>query len=221
MGLVINIERWDMAAAIAMATEGVRAKYSEGTGGGGFGAADIEIGAKLDGAKILCAVERMENKAQHLADWCMFAYASPLWNAKENRNRLVDSVLNDWVLNQSKSDRTLQQKTVKRVKSIIPSIAGSLALEQASGADTTVVNGEVHYHSGLTRSYLISVLVSSDCEESNDETETFRGQRRRYYQTHWEPWAQYIDEIRNVLTRYDVTARKLFKKELEFKSGSN
>lgn len=60
MGLVINVERWDMAAAISIATEGIRAKYNAGSGGGGFGVADREIGAKLDGAKILAVIDQME-----------------------------------------------------------------------------------------------------------------------------------------------------------------
>lgn len=45
MGLCTNIEKWQMPAAIGMATEAIRAKYNEGAGGGGFGMADIEIGS--------------------------------------------------------------------------------------------------------------------------------------------------------------------------------
>lgn len=48
-----------MPAAIGMATEGIRAKCNEGTVGAGFGPADYEIGAKLDGARVLAAVERI------------------------------------------------------------------------------------------------------------------------------------------------------------------
>lgn len=47
-GLVTSIEDWGMPSAIAMATEGVRAQYSGGVGGGGFGAADYEVDAKVD-----------------------------------------------------------------------------------------------------------------------------------------------------------------------------
>jgi hypothetical protein len=219
MGLVINIERWDMAAAIAMATEGVRAKYNSGGGGGGFGAADMEIGTKLDGAKVLSAVDNIGKKAQHLADWSMFAYASPMWNAKENKSRLIEHVLNDWVLGRT-NVATVQKKTIERIRSLIPAVAGSLALEQASGADTTMVKGEVQYNAGLTRTYLISILVSTDSIECKDQSEQFKTKRRRHYQNHWESWAQHIDEIRSLLTRYDVAARNLYKKELEFKSGA-
>lgn len=66
MGLVTSIEHWEMPAASGMATEGIRAKYSEGAGGGGFGAADYEIGAKLDGAKVLAAVERITMSREDL-----------------------------------------------------------------------------------------------------------------------------------------------------------
>lgn len=73
MGLVVQIEHWPMSAAIALATEGVKANYNPGVGGGGFGAADREIGSKLDGAKVLAALERIKRREKHLVDWSLFA----------------------------------------------------------------------------------------------------------------------------------------------------
>ncbi len=217
MGLLTIIERRDMSAAIGMATEGIRTKYNVESGAGGYRSADTDIGLKVYRAKVLCVVERMSNKAQHLADWCMFAYASPFWNAKENKARLVDAVLNDWVLNQLNSGLAVQPKTIERIRSLIPVIAGGLALEQASGSETTAFNGDMHDKPSLTRTYLISVLVSVDCIESNDQSEQFKNTRRRHYQTHWGSWVQHIDEIRALLTKYDVAARELFRKEFELR----
>lgn len=47
MGLVTSIEHWEMPAASGMATEGIRAKYSEG-------------------AKVLAAVERITMSREDL-----------------------------------------------------------------------------------------------------------------------------------------------------------
>ncbi|MDA1380609.1 hypothetical protein PCI56_13625 [Plesiomonas shigelloides subsp. oncorhynchi] len=47
MGLVIDIERWPVQAAVTMATEGVTANYGEVTSGGD-GTADRKICKMLD-----------------------------------------------------------------------------------------------------------------------------------------------------------------------------
>ncbi|WP_165311036.1 hypothetical protein [Vibrio ziniensis] len=220
MGLVTSIERWEMPAAIGMATEGIRAKYNVGAGGGGFGAADFEIGAKLDGAKVLAAVERMSQTASHLADWTMFAYASPLWNSNENKTRLFESVLNDWVVRASEQGIMIQQRTHDKVKALIPIIAGGLALEQLGGAQTTAIEGKVKYTPTFTRAYLIHLLVESDCQDKSELSEGFKKKRIRYYQNHWSDWNQHVEAIRTLLISYDQAARKLFKKELENKNGA-
>ncbi|AGN34144.1 hypothetical protein VPPG_00019 [Vibrio phage VD1] len=221
MGLVTSIERWEMPAAIGMATEGIRAKYNEGAGGGGFGAADYEIGAKLDGAKVLAAVERMASKAPHLADWSMFAYASPLWNSNENKTRLFESVMNDWVVCASEQGTMIQQRTHDKVKALIPVIAGGLALEQAGGAQTSLSEGSVKYTPTVTRAYLIHVLVEADSQDKDELSDGFKKKRTRYYQNHWSDWNQHVEAIRTLLVSYDQAARKLFKKELENKNGAD
>ncbi|MEH0741160.1 hypothetical protein H4F05_06495 [Vibrio cholerae] len=215
MGLVTRIERWEMPAAIGMATEGIRAKYSEGAGGGGFGAADYEIGAKLDGAKVLAAVERMASIAPHLADWSMFAYASPLWNSHDNKARLFESVMNDWVVCASEQGTLIQQRTHDKVKALIPVIAGGLALEQAGGAQASLAEGSIKYTPTVTRAYLIHVLVEVDCQVKGEQSDGFKKKRARYYQNHWSDWSQHVEAIRTLLISYDQAARNLFKKELE------
>nr|MBJ6934381.1 hypothetical protein [Vibrio cholerae] len=97
MGLVVNLEHWPMPAAIALATEGVRANYNSGCGGGGFGAADREMACKIDGAKILSVIDAISQTDQHLADWCLFAYASPGWNSHKLADRLIEHIAADWV----------------------------------------------------------------------------------------------------------------------------
>lgn len=215
MGLVTSIERWEMPAAIGMATEGIRAKYNEGAGGGGFGAADYEIGAKLDGAKVLAAVERMASIAPHLADWSMFAYASPLWNSHDNKTKLFESVMNDWVVCASEQGTLIQQRTYDKVKALIPVIAGGLALEQAGGAQTSLAEGSIKYRPTVTRAYLIHVLVEVDCQVKGEQSDGFKKKRARYYQNHWSDWSQHVEAIRTLLISYDQAARNLFKKELE------
>ncbi|AUL97479.1 hypothetical protein [Vibrio vulnificus] len=228
MGLVTHVERWGMPAAIGMATEGVRAKYNIGAGGGGFGVADREIGAKLDGAKVLAAVDRMEHSAQHLSDWCMFAYASPLWNASENKKRFLQTVLNDWALFSAESGMVIQQKTFERMAAIIAVVAGGFALEQLQGASVNHTNGELAYQPKVTRSYLIHLLVAHDVEqfhatmlERDISLEQFENQRRRYYQTHWDSWAKHVEQVRTLLMNYDKAARTLFKQELAKQNGSH
>ncbi|MGL6025682.1 MAG: hypothetical protein ACRC0U_00950 [Vibrio sp.] len=220
MGLVTSIERWGMPAAIGMATEGIRAKYNEGVGGGGFGAADREIGAKLDGAKVLAAVERMASKAPHLADWSLFAYASPLWNSNENKSRLFESVLHDWVVCAAECGVMIQQRTYDKVKALLPVVSGGLALEQSRGAQTSLCDGKVSYLPVATRAGLIHVLVEFDCQDKDELSEGFRKKRARYYQNHWSEWDRHVQSIRTLLTRYDQAAQKLFKKELENKNGA-
>ncbi|MGY2573742.1 hypothetical protein [Vibrio sp. C8] len=221
MGLVTSVERWEMPAAIGMATEGIRAKYNVGAGGGVFGAADYEIGSKLDGAKVLAAVERMSKSAPHLADWSMFAYASPLWNSNENKTRLFESVMNDWVVCASEQGTMIQQRTHDKVKALIPVIAGGLALEQAGGAQTTLSEGEVKYTPTFTRAYLIHILIEADSLAKNEFSDEFKKKRARYYQNHWSDWNQHVEAIRTLLVSYDQAARKLFKKELENKNGAD
>ncbi|NAW57178.1 MULTISPECIES: hypothetical protein [unclassified Vibrio] len=220
MGLVTNIERWEMPAAIGLATEGIRAKYNVGAGGGGFGAADVEIGSKLDGAKVLAAIERMAKTAPHLADWSMFAYASPLWNSEENKARLIDSVSNDWVVCASEQGVMIQKRTYERVKTLVPVIAGGLALEQLGGAQVSLTIDGLSYTPTLTKSYLIHVLAKADTEAESCTSETYFKKRVRYYQKHWNDWSQHVEAIRTLLINYDIAARQMFKKELENKNGT-
>ena len=221
MGFASSFERWEMPAAIGMATEGIRAKYSEGAGGGGFGAADYEIGVRLDGAKVLAAVERMALNAPHLADWTMFAYASPLWNSNENKARLFESVMNDWVVCAYEQGTLIQQRTHDKVKALIQVIAGGLALEQGRGAKGMISDGSITYTPTVTRAYLIHALVEFDCQARGKQGESFKKNRTRYYQNHWSDWNQHIEAIRTLLVGYDQAARKLFKKEIENKNGAN
>ncbi|MEI8631433.1 hypothetical protein P4S72_03445 [Vibrio sp. PP-XX7] len=221
MGLVTNVERWEMPAAISMATEGVRGKSNDAgvSTGRSFGAADFEIGARLDGGKVLAAIDRMAEHAPHLADWSLFAYASPLWNAKQNKARLFEYVLNDWVVYASEGGKMIQHRTYDRINALIHVIAGGLALEQSRGAGVETVAGEVRYKPVSTRAYLINVLVQVDCAEQGDETEAFKNKRKRYYQNHWASWEAHVETLRTLLISYDLSARKIFKKSLQIKTG--
>jgi len=221
MGLCTNIENWNMSAAICMATEGIRAKYSDGAGGGGFGAIEREIGSKLDAGKILAAVGQVELAYEHLADWSMFAYASPNWNKKSNASRLYQNILHDWVCELGERGEFIQDKTFKRVEAILPFIAGGLALEQSSGADVIQSGYELKYVPVSSRTELITQLVAFDCKCQSFEPESFKQKRKRYYQNHWSEIQPHIDTIRTILLRYDSLARKLYKKALDSYNGAN
>ncbi|EKO3390390.1 hypothetical protein OMA37_002179 [Vibrio fluvialis] len=221
MGLVTNIEHWPMSAAIALATEGVKANYNPGVGGGGFGAADREIGSKLDGAKVLAALERIKRREKHLVDWSLFAYASPGWNANSNKERLIKCLMNDWVIAQSLKGVTIQKRTFQKFSVIVPIIAGGMALEQLSGPSVQQQNDHPVYLPLVHKAHLIALLVDYDCQQKGENSEGFKKKRTRYYQTHWERWEEHIECIRTILVGYDVAAQVRFRAELENKMGTN
>ncbi|MBY7960044.1 hypothetical protein K6U58_00145 [Vibrio fluvialis] len=221
MGLVTNIEHWPMSAAIALATEGVKANYNPGVGGGGFGAADREIGSKLDGAKVLAALERIKRREKHLVDWSLFAYASPGWNANSNKERLIKCLMNDWVIAQSLKGVTIQKRTFQKFSVIVPIIAGGMALEQLSGPSVQQQNDRPVYLPLVPKAHLIALLVDYDCQQKGENSEGFKKKRTRYYQTHWERWEEHIECIRTILIGYDVAAQVRFRAELENKMGTN
>ncbi|EKO3542489.1 hypothetical protein [Vibrio furnissii] len=221
MGLVVQIEHWPMSAAIALATEGVKANYNSGVGGGGFGAADREIGSKLDGAKVLAALERIKRREKHLVDWSLFAYASPGWNANSNKERLIKCLMNDWVIAQSLKGVTIQKRTFEKFSVIVPIIAGGMALEQLSGPSVQQQNDHPVYFPLVPKAHLIALLVDYDRQQKGENSEGFKKKRTRYYQTHWERWEEHIDCIRTILVGYDVAAQVRFRAELENKMGTN
>lgn len=220
MGLATNIEHWDMSAAIGMATEGIRAKYNAGGGGGGFGAADMEIASKLDGGKVLAAVDAIGHEHRHLELWSMYAYASPLWNRHSNRDQLFEYIINDWVFDCAAQGVFVQERTYIRIKSLLPLVAGGLALEQHSGADTLKNHNGLSYVPVANRASFINVLVDVDCAQKGVDSESFVKKRTRYYQNHWSDWQAHIEAVRSIITKYDILARKLYKKELEKKNGA-
>ncbi|MBY7924738.1 hypothetical protein [Vibrio fluvialis] len=221
MGLVVQIEHWPMSAAIALATEGVKANYNPGVGGGGFGAADREIGSKLDGAKVLAALERIKRREKHLVDWSLFAYASPGWNANSNKERFIKCLMNDWVIAQSLKGVTIQKRTFEKFSVIVPVIAGGMALEQLSGPSVQQQNDHPVYFPLVPKAHLIPLLVDYDCQQKGENSEGFKKKRTRYYQTHWERWEEHIECIRTILIGYDVAAQVRFRAELENKMGTN
>ncbi|EOW9127444.1 hypothetical protein ACN1T7_001761 [Vibrio cholerae] len=222
MGLVVNLEHWPMPAAIALATEGVRANYNSGCGGGGFGAADREMACKIDGAKILSVIDAISHTDQHLADWCLFAYASPGWNSHKLTDRLIEHIAADWVfVHHEKTGEFIQKRTYSKIVAILPLIAGGLALEQASGACSDVCRGELVYNPAATKSAIIHELVHYDSELASDQSISFLKSRARYYQNHWDRIEQHIETIRSLLVCYDKAAQTKFKKLLENKMGAN
>ncbi|WP_315919931.1 hypothetical protein [Vibrio fluvialis] len=221
MGLVVQIEHWPMSAAIALATEGVKANYNPGVGGGGFGASDREIGSKLDGAKVLAALERIKRREKHLVDWSLFAYASPGWNANSNKERFIKCLMNDWVIAQSLKGVTIQKRTFEKFSVIVPVIAGGMALEQLSGPSVQQQNDHPVYFPLVPKAHLIPLLVDYDCQQKGENSEGFKKKRTRYYQTHWERWEEHIECIRTILIGYDVAAQVRFRAELENKMGTN
>lgn len=220
MGLATNIEHWDMSAAIGMATEGVRAKYNTGGGGGGFGAADMEIASKLDGGKILAVVHQMGLQFENLALWVMFAYASPNWNRSSNSHKLFEFVINDWVFECAAEGNFIQMSMFERIQTILPMVAGGLALEQLSGADVSGGRNELVYHPVAERKALIATLVEHDCDNKGVFSDSFRKKRARYYQSHWDRFSVHIEHLRSIIVKYDTLARKIYKKQLEKQLGS-
>lgn len=220
MGLATNIERWDMSAAIGMATEGIRAKYNIGAGGGGFGAADMEIASKLDGGKVLAVIHKMGKQHQHLELWSLFAYASPNWNRTEYSQRLFEYVINDWVFECAEQSHYVQIALFERIQVILPFVAGGVALELLSGADVVNVRGELVYHAVADRKILIAALVKYDCDKKGVTSESFIKKRTRYYQNHWQRYSPHIDSLRSIMLSYDTLARKIYKKQLENQLGA-
>ncbi len=221
MGLCVNIEKWQMPAAIGMATEAIRAKYNEGAGGGGFGMADIEMGSKLDAGKVLSTLEQIKTVHPHLSDWAFFAYASPLWNSQGLTHRFIEHLLNDWIVECVFTGVALQAKVVKRIEAILPLIAGGFALEQMAGADVQFVAGEGHYKPVASRTALIDTLVDHDCVANQVNSETYKKKRKRYYQTHFDVIQSHIESIRTILLGYDSLCQKLFRIGVEKQNGSN
>ncbi|MFV0576033.1 MAG: hypothetical protein ACK5NC_11565 [Vibrio sp.] len=215
MGLATNIEKWDMSAAIGMATEGVRAKYNAGGGGGGFGAADMEIASKLDGGKVLAVLHQMGLKFHLVTRWAMFAYASPNWNRSGSCELLFDTAINDWVMESCCAGQIIQRSMYERMRVIVPLIAGGLALEQLSGADVSRCNGELVYHAVADRKTYIAALVEYDCEKKGVFSESFKKKRTRYYQSNWSRFSCHVDHLRTKFLSYDTLARKTYKKQLE------
>ncbi|PNG64997.1 hypothetical protein CRN61_17835 [Vibrio vulnificus] len=235
MGLVVDIEHWPMPAAIALATEGIRAKYTTDCGGGGFGAADKEIGCKLDGARVLAVIDAMAECDRHLADWCLFAYASPGWSSTKLTNRLIENIAYDWVfVHHELTGEFIQKRTYSKILSIIPLIAGGLALEQASGACTALFTNRLVYSPAATRAQLTEQLINHDmqevsidchcshgCQCKSTQLAKFARERARYYQKHWGRIEGHIDTIRSILIGYDRRAQQTYKKMLENKMGAN
>ncbi|BDR13161.1 hypothetical protein [Vibrio sp. STUT-A11] len=221
MGLCVNIEKWQMPAAIGMATEAIRAKYNEGAGGGGFGMADIEMGSKLDAGKVLSTLEQIKTVHPHLSDWAFFAYASPLWNSQSLTQCFVEHLLNDWIVECAFTGVALQAKVVKRIEAILPLIAGGFALEQMAGADVQFVAGEGHYKPVASRTSIINALVEHDCAANQVSSETYKKKRKRYYQTHFDVIQPHIESIRTILLGYDSLCQKLFRIGVEKQNGSN
>lgn len=211
MGLVVGIERWPMPVAINMATDGITTKPIEGVSVKSGSDSDLEIGRRLDGAKVLSAVDAMD---AHLSDWSYFAYASPGWNNQGNRRRLVESVAADWVFEMLRQGHLIQRRTYDKVLPLIPFIAGGVAIELSEGARTEMVRSEIWYLPAVSRSTLIEVLVEYDCEHKKVNSESFKKRRKRYYQNNWERWQGHVDVIRTVLMGYDQAAQKSFKKHL-------
>ncbi|MCG6219245.1 hypothetical protein [Vibrio diabolicus] len=221
MGLCVNIEKWQMPAAIGMATEAIRAKYNEGAGGGGFGMADIEMGSKLDAGKVLSTLDQINGVHPHLSDWAFFAYASPLWNSQSLTHRFIEHLLNDWLMECCFAGITLQAKVVKRIEAILPMVAGGFALEQMAGAEVQFVAGEGHYKPVASRAAIINALVEHDCVANQINSETYKKKRKRYYQTHFDAIQSHIDAIRTILLGYDSLCQKLFRIGVEKQNGSN
>ena len=221
MGLVVNIESWPLSAAVAMATEGIRAKYTTDAGGGGFGAAAKEIGAKLDGAKVLNTLDEMLGCAPHLVHWSLFAYASPSWNNTKQKEKLIDCVVSDWVAHQFARGVCIQKRTYERVRSLVPFIAGGLAMEQNSGVDTVFNSDGVTYSAVAPRGLLIEVLVQEDCIKNDCTSETYKKKRTRYYQSNWDRINGHVDAIRDILISYDKAAQILYTKTIDLIMMSN
>ncbi|MCG6308976.1 hypothetical protein K6U49_10310 [Vibrio alginolyticus] len=221
MGLCVNIEKWQMPAAIGMATEAIRAKYNEGAGGGGFGMADIEMGSKLDAGKVLSTLDQINAVHPHLSDWAFFAYASPLWNSQSLTHRFIEHLLNDWLMECCFTGITLQAKVVKRIEAILPLIAGGFALEQMAGADVQFVAGEGHYKPVASRTAIINALVEHDCVANQVNSETYKKKRKRYYQSNFDVIQPHIEFIRTILLGYDSLCQKLFRIGVEKQNLSN
>ena len=221
MGLVIQVERWPMPAVIGLATEGVKSNYNFEAGGGGYGAADRQMGAKLDGAKVLAVLDRMEKRERHLADWCFFAYASSGWNAKQNRERLLTTLMNDWVItNCVVHDVLIQRRTFNKFAVIVPYLVAGMALELAGDASVLESTQGLTYVSPTNKASLIALLVDYDCREKCDHSDGFKRKRTRYYQTNWRRWQEHIECLRTIVMGYERSAQAMFKKELENKMMS-
>lgn len=210
-----------MPAAVGMATEAIRAKYNEGAGGGGFGMADIEIGSKLDCAKVLIALNQIGDIYPHLSDWALFAYASPMWNSSSLSKRVTVHVIGDWLVECAFAESVPQEKVVNRMRCILPIVAAGVAIEQSAGASVRFELGEGFYEPVAKRSVIINALVSHDAADKGVSSETFAKKRRRYYQSNFTVIEKHIERIQHIIMRYDSLCRKLFRNALAKQNMSN
>ncbi|MGL4270204.1 MAG: hypothetical protein ACRCR6_10565 [Plesiomonas sp.] len=186
MGLVVDIEKWPVSAAITMATEGVTANYGEVTSGGD-GTADRKICKMLDKGKVLAAVDKL---ASHLSGWLLVAYAAPGYLSDARAQVFYRDLIGEFMSRYGDADFKLPEAKWERVMAIVPLICYDVARH---GNDP-----RLHFS---VAEYSAALVAGTDIKAS-----TVRMSWKR-------DWLPAVDLIKSILYMWDELAKNGLRKE--------
>lgn len=187
MGLVIDIERWPVQAAVTMATEGVTANYGEVTSGGD-GTADRKICKMLDKGKVLAAVDKLQS---HLSGWLLVAYAAPGYLSDARAQEFYREVIGEFISRYGDAGFKLAEGKWDSVLNIVPLICYDVARH---GNDP-----RLHFS---VAEYSAALVAGTDIKAS-----TVRMSWKR-------DWLPAVDLIKSILYAWDELAKNGLRKEL-------
>ncbi len=187
MGLVVDIEKWPVSAAITMATEGVTANYGEVTSGGD-GTADRKICKMLDKGKVLAAVGKLPS---HLSGWLLVAYAAPGYLSDAQANVFYREVIGEFISRYGDAGFKLSEAKWDRVMAIVPLICYDMAR-----------HGNDPRQQFTVAEYTAALVAGTDIKPSSVRTHFTRD------------WRPAIELIKEIICVWDALAKSGLKKEL-------
>lgn len=187
MGLVIDIERWPVQAAVTMATEGVTANYGEVTSGGD-GTADRKICKMLDKGKVLAAVDKLPS---HLSGWLLVAYAAPGYLSDARAQEFYREVIGEFISRYGDAGFKLAEAKWDNVLNVVPLICYDVARH---GNDP-----RLHFS---VAEYSAALVAGTDIKAS-----TVRMSWKR-------DWLPAVDLIKSILYTWDELAKNGLRKEM-------
>lgn len=187
MGLVVDIEKWPVSAAITMATEGVTANYGEVTSGGD-GTADRKICKMLDKGKVLAAVGKLPS---HLSGWLLVAYAAPDYLSDARAQEFYREVIGEFISRVCDEGVKLADAKWENVLNAVPLICYDVARH---GNDP-----RLHFS---VAEYSAALVAGTDIKASTVRTHFTRD------------WLPAINLIKSILYTWDELAQKGLRNEL-------